>query len=399
MIYLLTDPVQSGSRCGVPRAGYFLPHAVDKEVSGPGEEEERSEGAVTWRVYGQYMRAMAHPIVLMPFLVVFAVAVQVFYNFIDWWLNKWTNAAEQAASRLSTNLAKNGEYRNGTSVYVDHIQFGLFSLSLDLHEYHTGFTVMVFMLMITSVIRAVWFKLAQVSASRLLHDMMFKAVVRARILFFDKNPIGRILNRFSKDIGAMDDQLAFAFFDFFTGLLNFLGMVGVTVMINPAVFIPTLPLAFIFFFVRLFYLASSRDIKRLEATTRSPLYSHISAVMQGLTTVRAFSNENRALKEYHDRQDVNTSAFFLSLASARWFASTIDWLVAFFITGVAFASVLSPSILESGEVALMLVYVVQFTGFFSWVMRQSAELQNSVRNIRYHSSFSFQLSFTYNLCR
>uniref|UniRef100_A0A9J2Q188 Uncharacterized protein n=1 Tax=Ascaris lumbricoides TaxID=6252 RepID=A0A9J2Q188_ASCLU len=353
---------------------------VDKLVGGPGDEEERAEGAVTWKVYGHYLRAMAQPAVMLPFLVIFAAAVQVFNNFIDWWLNKWTNAAEQATNRSSSNLIVGNEYENITqpsAIYVDHVRLGSLMLDLDLDDYQIVFTVMVLLLMVVSVARSVWFRLVQVSAARLLHDMMFTA-----------NPIGRILNRFSKDVGTMDDQLSFAFFDFFTGTLNFFGMVAVTLLINPAVFIPTLPLAFVFFFVRIFYLSSSRDVKRLEATTRSPLYSHISASMQGLTTVRAFSNENRALKEYHDRQDVNTSAFFLSLATARWFASSIDWLVAFFITGVAFASVLSPAVLESGEVALMLVYAVQLTGFFSWVMRQSAELQNAMVSVERIMNYS-----------
>uniref|UniRef100_A0A914ZN19 ABC transmembrane type-1 domain-containing protein n=1 Tax=Parascaris univalens TaxID=6257 RepID=A0A914ZN19_PARUN len=362
---------------------------VDRLIGGAGDEEERAEGAVTWAVYGHYLRALAQPAVMLPFLVTFAAAVQVFNNFIDWWLNKWTNAAERATNRSSSNSIVGNEYANITQpseIYVDHARLGSMMLDLDLSDYQIVFTVMVLLLMIVSVARSVWFRLVQVSAARLLHDMMFTAVVKAKVIFFDTNPIGRILNRFSKDVGTMDDQLSFAFFDFFTGTLNFLGIVAVTLLINPAVFIPTLPLAFVFFFVRIFYLSSSRDVKRLEATTRSPLYSHISASMQGLTTVRAFSNESRTLKEYHNRQDVNTSAFFLSLATARWFASSIDWLVAFFITGVAFASVLSPALLESGEVALMLVYAVQLTGFFSWVMRQSAELQNAL-SVRRQSVF------------
>uniref|UniRef100_A0A914ZNB2 ABC transmembrane type-1 domain-containing protein n=2 Tax=Parascaris univalens TaxID=6257 RepID=A0A914ZNB2_PARUN len=339
---------------------------VDRLIGGAGDEEERAEGAVTWAVYGHYLRALAQPAVMLPFLVTFAAAVQVFNNFIDWWLNKWTNAAERATNRSSSNSIVGNEYANITQpseIYVDHARLGSMMLDLDLSDYQIVFTVMVLLLMIVSVARSVWFRLVQVSAARLLHDMMFTAVVKAKVIFFDTNPIGRILNRFSKDVGTMDDQLSFAFFDFFTGTLNFLGIVAVTLLINPAVFIPTLPLAFVFFFVRIFYLSSSRDVKRLEATTRSPLYSHISASMQGLTTVRAFSNESRTLKEYHNRQDVNTSAFFLSLATARWFASSIDWLVAFFITGVAFASVLSPA-LSASAVGLSLMYAIAMAGTF-----------------------------------
>ncbi|VDK18713.1 unnamed protein product, partial [Anisakis simplex] len=225
---------------------------------------------------------------------------------------------------------------------------------------------------------------------------MFSAVVRTKILFFDKNPIGRILNRFSKDVGTMDDQVAFTFFDFFAGIMNFLGMILVTILINPAVFIPTLPLALLFFCLRFFYLSTSRDVKRIEATSdicdcisaRSPLYSHISAVMQGLTTVRAFSNERLVLKQFYDRQDVNTSANALTYVTARWFGFTIDCLVAIFIMAVAYAALYSSIVFQSGDVALMLMYAIQLTGSFSWVMRQSAELQNSMISVERISKYA-----------
>ncbi|PIO74854.1 ABC transporter, ATP-binding protein [Teladorsagia circumcincta] len=160
------------------------------------------------------------------------------------------------------------------------------------------------------------------------------------------------------------------------GALNFFGIIFVILILNPIVFVPTLPLLILFFLLRVVYLASSRDVKRLEATTRSPLYSHISAFMNGLYTVRAYGRQKEVLQEYHRAQNVNTAAFGLTLSTSRWFAVCIDWLVALFVSVVAFFSVLTPASMTSGEVALMLVYAVQLTGFFSWIMRQSAELQN-----------------------
>uniref|UniRef100_A0A1I7XV09 ABC transporter domain-containing protein n=1 Tax=Heterorhabditis bacteriophora TaxID=37862 RepID=A0A1I7XV09_HETBA len=210
---------------------------------------------------------------------------------------------------------------------------------------------------------------------------------------------GRVLNRFSKDVGTMDDQLSFVFFEFLMGSLNFVGIVGVILIMNPIVFLPTMPLLILFFLLRIVYLASSRDVKRLEATSRSPLYSHVSAVMHGLITVRAFCRQNDVLQQYHQAQNINSAAFGLSLSTARWFAVCIDWLVALFVTVVAFFCVLTPghlfyqyfyypeylfqfsATMSSGEVALMLVYAVQLTGFFSWIMRQSAELQNGMVSV------------------
>ena len=62
--------------------------------------------------------------------------------------------------------------------------------------------------------RAIAFFLCAVEASRALHDTAFARVLRAPVLFFDSNPSGRVLNRFSKDVGVMDDSLPWTLFDF-----------------------------------------------------------------------------------------------------------------------------------------------------------------------------------------
>ena len=141
---------------------------------------------------------------------------------------------------------------------------------------------------------------------------------------------------------------------------------------------------------------------------RSPLYAHISSVMNGLMTVRAYGQVDVVLQQYHSFMNINSAAFQLTLSTSRWFAIHIDWLVAMFVSCVTFASLYSPcewflfceklinynkiqSIVayiftclssdsfSTGEVGLMLVYAVQLTGFFSWIVRQSAELQNAVQ--------------------
>ncbi|VDL78379.1 unnamed protein product [Nippostrongylus brasiliensis] len=332
---------------------------------------QHCSGSVSWRIYGAYIQAMcSNPFIIPPLLFV-VFTVQILFNLTDWWLNKWTNAAERAtAARLSNS-----------TVPKDHYTFFGSEWDVGLSDYMYSYIVFTMMLIVGSVVRCVWFRFSQTVASTVLHNRMFTAVVNTTISFFDKNPIGRILNRFSKDVGTMDDQLAFVFFEFLMGTLNFLGIVFVILLLNPIVFLPTLPLLVVFFLLRIVYLASSRDVKRLEATTRSPLYSHISAFMNGLYTVRAYGKQSEVLQEYHRAQNINTAAFGLTLSTSRWFAVCIDWLVALFVSVVAFCTVMTPAIMSSGEVALMLVYAVQLTGFFSWIMRQSAELQNGMVSV------------------
>ena len=61
--------------------------------------------------------------------------------------------------------------------------------------------------LLLTLISSFWLYFAALKASENLHDQMTKAVMKAQVLFFDTYPAGRILNRFSKDVGCMDDIL------------------------------------------------------------------------------------------------------------------------------------------------------------------------------------------------
>ncbi|KJH42578.1 ABC transporter, ATP-binding protein [Dictyocaulus viviparus] len=255
------------------------------------EIEDKAAGAVTWKIYCAYIQAMcSSPFLVIPLIFV-VFTVQFLFNLTDWWLNKWTSASEK------TTLAS----LNNSTYEDEYLVFGS-EWRVGLSDYMWSYTILTLVLIILSVIRCAWFRICQTVASTVLHQKMFTAVVNTKVAFFDKNSVGRVLNRFAKDVGAMDDQLSFVFFEFLMGSLNFTGLVLVIFFLNPLVFLPTLPLIIIFLLLRSVYLASSRDVKRLEATTRSPLYSHISAFMNGLSTVRAFGKQKETLDEYHRAQ-------------------------------------------------------------------------------------------------
>uniref|UniRef100_A0A0N5AH10 Multidrug resistance-associated protein lethal(2)03659 n=1 Tax=Syphacia muris TaxID=451379 RepID=A0A0N5AH10_9BILA len=355
-------------------------------------EEDRLVGDVSWRIYLRYFNAMANPPCALIFAIAFAVAVQIFNNFIDWWLNKWSTASEKATLRAgfillpSTSnfsdilLEQNYTYND----YADLLDFKLFQLHITLNTYRTVFTFASLFCYLN--FRCIWFRTAQVNGSRLLHNRMFDTLITSPMTFFDQNPIGklfkcRVLNRFSKDVGTMDDQLSYVFFEFFAGVLHISGISLLVLFLNPRNLISFIPLFLLFGFLREFYLASSRDVKRLEALSRSPLYSHISAVMRGLPIIRSFQKQSETIDKFYLYQNNNTAALFLQIVISRWFATLIDWLVAFMITAVAFFCILNKESQQSGEVALMMTYVVQFTGFVSWIMRQSAEVQNGMVSV------------------
>lgn len=110
------------------------------------------------------------------------------------------------------------------------------------------------------------------SASRNLHNTMFQGVVRARMYFFHTNPSGRILNRFSKDMGQVDELLPAVMIDVVQIFLQLIGIIVVVVVVNYYFIAPTLIVAIIFYYLRGYYLSASRNIKRLEAISSLILF-------------------------------------------------------------------------------------------------------------------------------
>ncbi|KAM9049659.1 ATP-binding cassette sub-family C member 4 isoform 2-T2 [Megaptera novaeangliae] len=209
---------------------------------------------------------------------------------------------------------------------------------------------------------------------------------------------GRILNRFSKDIGHMDDLLPLTFLDFIQTFLQVIGVVGVAVSVIPWIAIPLVPLGIIFFVLRRYFLQTSRDVKRLESTTRSPVFSHLSSSLQGLWTIRAYNAEERFQELFDAHQDLHSEAWFLFLTTSRWFAVRLDAICAIFVIVVAFGSLILAKTLDAGQVGLALSYALTLMGMFQWCVRQSAEVENmmiSVERVIEYTDLEKEASWEY----
>lgn len=323
-------------------------------------EESRSEGKVGFKTYKNYFSAGAHWTVIL-FLILLNIAAQVTYILQDWWLSYWAN--EQRA--LNTTVNGNGDVTE----------------KLDLNWYlgiYSGLTVAT---VLFGIARSLLVFYVLVNSSQTLHNRMFESILKAPVLFFDRNPIGRILNRFSKDIGHMDDLLPLTVLDFIQTLLLVIGVVGVAVAVIPWIAIPLVPLAVIFIFLRRYFLETSRDVKRLESTTRSPVFSHLSSSLQGLWVIRAHKAEERFQELFDAHQDLHSEAWFLFLTTSRWFAVRLDAICAIFVIVVAFGSLILAKTLDAGQVGLALSYALTLMGMFQWCVRQSAEVENMMISV------------------
>ncbi|XP_041822001.1 ATP-binding cassette sub-family C member 4-like isoform X2 [Chelmon rostratus] len=326
-------------------------------------EESRAEGTIGVSLYVKYLRAGASIVVLLVVILINILA-QTAYIMQDWWLAYWAEEQE----KLTTN---NTTIQNGQNVTKE----------LDLDFYLGVYGGLTLVTIVFGFIRNLMLFKVLVRCAQSLHNRMFNSILRTPVRFFDINPIGRVLNRFSKDIGQLDSNMPWTFVDFIQVFLQILGVIAVSVSVIPWILIPVVPLLLFFLYLRRYFLQTSRDVKRLESTTRSPVFSHLSSSLQGLWTIRAFRAEERFQKAFDAHQDLHSGAWFLFLTTSRWFALRLDGICSIFVTVTTFGCLLLRDQLDAGSVGLALSYSVTLMGMFQWGVRQSAEVENLMTSV------------------
>eukprot|EP00039_Didymoeca_costata_P001601 m.53653 g.53653 ORF g.53653 m.53653 type:complete len:1321 (-) comp10876_c0_seq1:105-4067(-) len=306
------------------------------------ENEKRQVGKVTKKVYVDYFKAGFGAWTWI--IVLIFIATQMAENSASFVLAIWTD---------DDDLSQEGFYVK------------LFSGLI-------GATVLL------SFGRCLLYMAAAVVASKNLHRSAFTGVVHSPIRYFDTNPVGRILNRFSKDLGFIDNLMPDTGLDFFQGALQTLGTIIISCVVNFYVVICVLPLSFVFIRLRGYYLSASREIRRIEAVSRSPIYSLFSNSLAGLSTIRASPSKSRFVYSMDHALDEHSRAYFAFIGVSRWFGFRLDAIVFTLMTVVTFAAVAMRDEIGAGEVGLTLVYVIMISTSFQWFVRQSAELENQM---------------------
>jgi len=214
------------------------------------EKEDRYTGTVTWKVYLDYWKAGAGlPLTLLMMIPFLGAQAAVMCS--DWWLAQWADIEDRRVS-LSSNSS------SGTSDLTETRKQNI--------SIYSALVVSTFLLGFAD---AGLFLSFAISASQKLHNRMFERLLGAKIYFFDTNPVGRVLNRFSKDIGQIDELLPDTFFDYTRILLSAFSILLLNVATMPYLLAAAIPIVVLFLFIRHYYLKSSREIKRLEAMSKS----------------------------------------------------------------------------------------------------------------------------------
>ncbi|CAG2106287.1 unnamed protein product [Medioppia subpectinata] len=168
------------------------------------------------------------------------------------------------------------------------------------------------------VIAYIWLRLRCVRAGQVLHNQMIARVVRAPMSYFDTTPMGRILNRFSQEMDAIDDDIVFMLGRI---LRNFFAMIAALAVISyetPLVLLAIGPIIIVYIICQRIYISSSRQIKRIESETRSPIISHLSESFNGTASIRAFGADHWFVRQSYRRIDANNQCYYLSSCAERW---------------------------------------------------------------------------------
>ncbi|KAJ3030728.1 UNVERIFIED_CONTAM: hypothetical protein HDU68_007939 [Siphonaria sp. JEL0065] len=216
------------------------------------------------------------------------------------------------------------------------------------------------------------------SAAKNLHADALRRIVHTPSSFFDTNPLGRVLNRFSRDQDIIDNTLPDAIRMFFVSFgMAISTFVLVTYATNGWFLLALVPLMGIYYWLQAVYRATARELKRLDALTRSPLYSHINESMTGVNTIRAYREQSRFLKKTDMLIDQNNVPYYLQQLGARWLGMRLEYIgnVLVLVTsvfGVSSRNTVSPALL-----GLALSYVLQTTALLQMCIRQytDAEVQ------------------------
>ncbi len=237
-------------------------------------------------------------------------------------------------------------------------------------EVWVGFLLLALATYAVSTLRAVAFTQLLTSSAKKLHSNMLDHVIRSPMSFFDSNPSGRIVNRFSKDISFIDELIPLLFFD----VCNLASLLA-GILISVAIVSPW-SLFFLAFFVVLtvkirgFYMNGSRQVKRLEAVSRSPVFSLLGECMNGLPSIRSFGLQQALTEKFQRHVEGNTQMFYAFIVTARWLAVCLDTTALILLAAASLGSVALRASLDAGNVGLALSLLMQLTGMVQWFIRQ-----------------------------
>ncbi|KAJ3124334.1 hypothetical protein HK100_011273 [Physocladia obscura] len=222
--------------------------------------------------------------------------------------------------------------------------------------------------LLVSVLTRLWVLYGGLMGSRNLHAKLTNAVFGAPMRFFEKTPVGRLLNRFTKDIATIDNECMDNLDSFFRLIIQMTCTIVLILYVAPS-----------YSWISSLYLGASRELKRLESISNSPVYAQFSETLMGVSTVRAFGSEKKFSIKMESKVDANNRNSFYLWTANRWLNSRCEYLSAVMTSVVGFAIIAAG--LDPGWAGLTMIYVFEFTSNLTWLIRCHANMDMSMNAV------------------
>lgn len=384
--------------------GLSKPKSAKKGDKKDAMDEQRAVGSVKWPVLKLYLTSMGSWGFWIVACFVFALQ-QVTGVASNLWIKQWANQYTiedvskiqfstssqnyQTASLSPTYFASIATYVKPQSWMQSARNDTTFATSDGPNVNVTYYLVILAMIGLLgaacALMRDLWIFLGSLTASWRIHNRLVSAVTTAKFKFFDVTPLGQIMNRFSKDLEGIDQEVAPVAIGVMTCALGIIVTVVLIASVTPGFLVAGVFITAAYIFLGKFYIASSRDLKRLESVQRSPLFQQFGETLSGVTTIRAYGDERRFVRENLQKINAQLRPFIYLWAANRWLAFRTDVLgdLVSFFAGVFV--IISLGKVDPGSAGISLSYAIGFADNMLWLVRLYAmneQNMNSVERVK-----------------
>ncbi|KAF9562072.1 multidrug resistance-associated ABC transporter [Agrocybe pediades] len=318
------------------------------------QAEERMTGAVSWRVYSKYLEN-AGGIIWAPVILLLLLLTQANNVATTLFLGFWTGETIHNFTQ--------GDYM---AVYAG---LGASAAALS------------FLLTYAFIIIGLF-------ASLNLYKGALGGVLHSRVSFFDTTPMGRIVNRLSKDQEVIDTQLPIILMQFLSAFSSVIGTVGLVFYAFPYLGIIFPPLVVLYYAASVYYRRSSVEAKRLDSLFRSFMYGSYTETLTGLPTIRAYGRQDRSVKDAQENLDMENRAYLMTVVMQRWLAVRLDFFANVLVLGIGLFAAGFRNSVNPSKISVVLSYTLSATQVFSEMISlfaQSEQNMNAVERVLHYS--------------
>ncbi|KAJ3391487.1 hypothetical protein HDU84_005862 [Entophlyctis sp. JEL0112] len=329
-------------------------------------KEESAKGSVSWSVYAAYASSCGVTYICM--FLANAVLSQFLSISQNLYLADWADSNDRKRDLVLRGLALPQDVEPENVMHRLMVYGGIGFLYASSFVFQTIF---------------VWV-FCGVRSARELHQQMLENVLRLPQSYFDTTPLGRILNRFSKDVYTVDEVLPRVFQGYARTLFTVLAVLVINTIGNWMFILFVIPLGMLYIYFQRYYLSTSRELKRLDSTSRSPIFAHFQETLMGVSTIRAYAQSARFVATNEQRVDYNMRAYYPSVSSNRWLAVRLEFIGTLIVFGSAMFAVASIAIngrVSASLVGLALTYSLSVTQSLNWLIRQSCEIETNIVSV------------------